>query len=382
MSFFSLLGQELRWLFARKTLYLRWLVIGVIPFLFFATLYTVGGEAVRQSMDEEQPRTRIAFIEGENNAALKADLAKKSNYEILPDVTANGWQKQIKPDSIFYVLEAKGDSSGLSSVFVWFDGEKTAGAARLKEQIYIFQQQASGAPSFRVESSDTHSISEKLNFIIQILLRTIASLLGLFLVIFSVWSGRHVAIHAFIIRRRAQDWETKNNFLAHSDSLHASSFFAIWVSTYMAVALMLTGIGAASLLNYSADVTIILRMLNNFITVGFLAKIFLHALPLTLVFAALWSKINSSAGDSTYRAMRRGNATYVFIFVGIALAIILLLLQSPALIYLPIFNVFALVSQLLNNQTTAVSIATFWLINLIPAFSLLFLSSRDSQKLV
>jgi hypothetical protein len=380
MSFFSLLGQELRWLFARKTLYLRWLVIGVIPFLFFATLYTVGGEAMRRSMDEEQPRVRIAFIEGENNADLKAALAKKSNYEILPDVAAKGWEKKIKPDSIFYVIEAKGDSSGLSSVFVWFDGEKIAGAARLKEQIYLFQQQANGVPSFRVESSDARSMSEKLNFIIQILLTTIASLLALFLVIFSVWSGRHVAIHAFIIRRLPSEGQAEATISTSRDGLHFSSFSAIWISTYMAVILMLTGIWAATKLNYTDDSAMILGMLSNFINVSFLLKILVNALPLTLLLAALWSKLNSSAGGSTYRAMRRGNATYVFIFVGIALAIILLLLRSPALIYIPIFNTFAIVSQLLNNQATSIDIAYFWLINLLPAFLLLFLSSRDGSK--
>lgn len=376
MTLAALFSAQLRWLFRRPMLYLRWFVILSLPFLFFSTLYTVSGEGVRRALDEPMPRYRIAFTASPAAESLKSALSQNKNYEVMPDVGAN-WRERIGPDSLYYVIETEGDSSGLTSAFIWFDGEKTTGAARLKEAIYIHLQRQNGQKVLRVDSEDYRPVSEKLNMIIEILLSAITGLIGFFWLLFLLWSGRHIAIHAFTIGPRQGGWADKIAAGASPQNLHLSGFLAVWLSTLIAAALMVGGIFGAGAQSYGDDAAMVLRILQKFVSTGFLLQILLHSIPLSFLLAALWSKLNSSAQGSAYRAMRRGNGAYVFFFVGAGLAILLATLHNSMLLYFPFFNAWALIDTLLNNRPSLVPSLVFWGINLAPALWLFWSSRRD-----
>jgi hypothetical protein len=381
MRFSTLLAQNTTWLFSRKTLYLRWLVIFGLPFLLFWAVYTTSGEVVRQALDEKIPQQKIAFIASPAAEGLKAELSKNKNYMLLPDLNPTTWAAAMKTDSLHYVLEISGDSTGLRNVFVWYDGAKTSGAARLKETIYRYQIRQAGLPTFIVDSDDARGMGEKLKTIVDIIVGGIAALLGLLLTLFAVWSGRHIAIHAFTLAPRKGVWAKDFAQGASISKLHWSGFLSVWLSTYIGIWLMLAGVYVSGLMTYSDDAALIFRTLQAFINTKSLLAIGLHGLPISLLFAAIWTKLNSGSDGSAYRAMRRGNAMYVFIFVGSALAIVAAALRIESLIYVPIFNTWHITTDLINNNSSLTHLLLFWATNTILAILFLWASRTDCRHL-
>jgi hypothetical protein len=377
MRLSTLLAENMAWLFSRKTLYLRWLVIFGLPFALFIMIFTASGEIVRQALDEKQPQQKIAFIASPAADDLKAELSKNKNYVIMPDLAPLTWAAAMKTDTLHYVLETSGDSTGLRNVFVWYNGDKTSGAARLKESIYRYQIRKSGLPSFGVDSDDARGLGEKMKGIVDIIVVSIATLLGLLLILFTVWSGRHIAIHAFTLAPRKGAWAKDFAAGATLGKLHWSGFLAVWLSTYIGVWLLLGGVYASMLRTYNDDAAIILRALQTFLNTKSLLAIGLHALPISVLFAAIWTKLNSGSDGSAYRAMRRGNAMYVFIFVGSALAIIANILKMDFLQYIPIFNTWVVVADILNSSSNMTHLSIFWASNSLLAAWFLWSSRAD-----
>ncbi len=369
----------------------------VLPFSLFAAIYVGSGVAIKQALDADTPRQKLAFIASPAAEEWKNAINTNGNFQIMPDLSPKTWEERLKSgkDSLSFVVELQAEADGsVSEVQIWYDGTRINGATRLKEAFYRYQQRQFAqklrlaqpdAPAIRpadIIAEDFRGMNERLRPIMDILLGVLGSTLGLFVLLSLTWTGRHVAIRRLVIAPKHGIW---TNWLTHGlteGRLRFYSFLIVWLSTYLAAIWIVGGAYAASLLPYGDDSAIAVRFLGAFLTPKFYLQAAIHVIPLSLVLAALWLRITAGAEASSYRAMRRGNVLYIVVSIGSLLGIIGTIIQIEWLIYVPIFGTFALFYGLVKAKITVLALLAYWAVHLLLAAWLYWASGAHFFQLI